>query len=64
MFGKYLQVVLKRRSILQALKREIKEETNLDILYVEKFVSAVDYLANEAKCLQINFNVRCSGNGN
>ncbi|HEJ9485438.1 NUDIX hydrolase [Proteus terrae] len=48
-------------SILQALKREIKEETNLDILYIEKFVSAVDYLANEAKCLQINFNVRCSG---
>lgn len=49
-------------SMLQALKREIKEETNLEVFDVVDFVSAVDYLAKHNKCLQLNFNVYCSGN--
>ncbi|BAN99933.1 hypothetical protein E05_51670 (plasmid) [Plautia stali symbiont] len=47
--------------MLQALKREIKEETNLEVFDVVDFVSAVDYLAKDNKCLQLNFNVRCRG---
>lgn len=48
-------------SMLQALKREIKEETNLEVFDVVDFVSAVDYLSKNNKCLQLNFNVRCRG---
>lgn len=48
-------------SMLQALKREIKEETNLEVFDVVDFVSSVDYLAKDNKCLQLNFNVCCSG---
>ncbi len=48
-------------SMLQALKREIKEETNLEVFDVVSFVSAVDYLAKDNKCLQLNFNVCCGG---
>ncbi|MXP50269.1 NUDIX domain-containing protein [Pantoea sp. Eser] len=48
-------------SMLQALKREINEETNLEVFDVGDFVSAVDYLAKDNKCLQLNFRVRCSG---
>ncbi|WP_300001844.1 NUDIX domain-containing protein [uncultured Cedecea sp.] len=48
-------------SMLQALKREIKEETNLEVLDVVDFVSAVDYLAKDNKCLQLSFNVLCKG---
>lgn len=49
-------------SMLQALKREIKEETNLQIFDIGNFVSAVGYVANNDKCLQINFSLRCIGN--
>jgi 8-oxo-dGTP diphosphatase len=49
-------------SMLQALKREIKEETNLEVFDVIDFVSAVDYLAKDNKCLQLSFNVCCRGN--
>ncbi|OOE96254.1 NUDIX domain-containing protein [Salinivibrio sp. MA351] len=48
-------------SMLKALKREIKEETNLEVFDVGGFVSAVDYLAKDNKCLQLNFNVCCRG---
>lgn len=48
-------------SMLQALKREIKEETNLEVFDVVGFVSAVDYLAKDNKCLQLSFNVLCRG---
>ncbi len=49
-------------SMLQTLKREIKEETNLDVVSVGHYISAVDYFAKDKKCLQLNFKVYCTGN--
>ncbi|WP_258575725.1 NUDIX domain-containing protein [Candidatus Pantoea persica] len=48
-------------SMLQALKREIKEETSLEVSDVRNFVSAVEYIANNKKCLQLSFTVFCNG---
>ncbi|MDC9582843.1 NUDIX hydrolase [Xenorhabdus sp. PR6a] len=49
-------------SMLQALKREIKEEADLDVVEIEKYVSSVSYPAKGSKCLQLNFSIRCTGN--
>ncbi|CAJ0993615.1 NUDIX hydrolase [Pantoea sp. Nvir] len=48
-------------TMLQALSREIKEETNLNILSVDDYKNATSYQVNEKNYLQINFQVTCSG---
>ncbi|MDB6372559.1 NUDIX domain-containing protein [Photorhabdus bodei] len=48
-------------SIVQGLTREIKEETNLNLLELVNFVSSAEYKAGENKCIQVNFEVKCEG---
>ncbi|AKC32616.1 NUDIX domain-containing protein [Candidatus Pantoea carbekii] len=49
-------------SMFKALKREIKEETNLNIIKIVGYESAVAYIVNNKECLQITFRVFCYGN--
>lgn len=51
-------------NMFMALSREIREETGLKIINVLGFVGALDYQAGSKKCIQLNFNVSCSGNVN
>ncbi|EYU15404.1 NUDIX domain-containing protein [Photorhabdus luminescens] len=53
--------VEKGENLLQALSREIEEETGLLLDDVIGFLSAVEYSIKEARCLQVNFNVKCTG---
>ncbi|WP_225816872.1 NUDIX domain-containing protein [Photorhabdus antumapuensis] len=48
-------------NLLQALSREIEEETGLFLNDVIGFLSAVEYSIKETQCLQVNFNVTCTG---
>ncbi len=45
----------------QALKREILEETGLELERVLRFRSAVNYCLKGSNCLQLSFEVECSG---
>ncbi|MBS9439828.1 NUDIX domain-containing protein [Photorhabdus noenieputensis] len=56
--------VEKGENLLQALSREIEEETGLLLDDVISFLSAVEYSIKETRCLQINFNVICTGEVN
>lgn len=51
----------KNESMLQTLRREVKEETNLDVIETEKYESAVRYLIKNKHYLQLNFHIRCAG---
>lgn len=52
----------KGESIYNALIREIKEETNLDIKKVNAYIDQFDYLSNSCKkCRQFNFKVEVVG---
>lgn len=44
-----------------ALSREIAEETGMIIIEISGFVGAVEYRVNGQRCIQLNFNVSCSG---
>lgn len=44
-----------------ALSREIAEETGMTVIEISGFVSAAEYQANGQRCIQLNFNVLCSG---
>ena len=49
-------------SIYEALKREIKEETNFDIKEVISYIDRFDYLSGRCeKCRQFNFKVNVEG---
>ena len=51
----------KEENIYDALKREIKEETNLDLIEVTSFINYFDYLSESGKkCRQFNFKVEVS----
>ncbi len=48
----------KNESLFQGLIREIKEETNLDVEYIDKFIDYFDYLSGSGKkARQYNFSV-------
>ncbi|MEQ5285703.1 MULTISPECIES: NUDIX domain-containing protein [Providencia] len=44
-----------------ALSREIAEETGMIVIEISGFVGAVEYQAIGQSCIQLNFNVLCSG---
>lgn len=49
-------------TILQGLSREVKEETNLDVINVIKYVDSFDYISGSGKkSRQFNFIVSVSG---
>ena len=52
----------KGENIYDTLRREIKEETNLDIRKVECYIDQFDYLSrSRKKCRQFNFAVKVTG---
>lgn len=52
----------KGENVLDALIREIKEETNLDITKVVSYIDQFDYLSGSCKkCRQFNFKVEVKG---
>ncbi|MXP68015.1 NUDIX domain-containing protein [Pantoea sp. Aalb] len=51
----------KGESMLKALRREIKEETYLNIISIGKYESYVSYSKQNKQCIQINFNIICDG---
>lgn len=52
----------KGENIFDALLREIKEETNLDIREVVEYINQFDYLSESCeKCRQFNFKVNVTG---
>jgi len=48
-------------SLLDTLGREIREETGLMLVEVERFVSSVEYKTERNSCIQLTFLVKCEG---
>ena len=48
----------KNETIIQGLKREVKEETGLDVIPV-KFIDEFQYVADDGKRISIQFNFLC-----
>ncbi|PTT75235.1 NUDIX hydrolase, partial [Chryseobacterium sp. HMWF001] len=49
--------------LLQALAREIKEETNLELIAVESYIGSFDYHSGSGKkSRQFNFKIKTDGN--
>jgi 8-oxo-dGTP diphosphatase len=44
-----------------ALRREIREETGLELVEVASLAGSAEYAAGDMRCLQLNFAVRCEG---
>lgn len=54
-----------RENILQALTREIKEETNLDVESVKSYINSFDYLSGSGKkARQYNFAIKVKSTDN
>ena len=51
-----------KESILNALIREVKEETNLDVKNINSYIDKFEYLSGSGKkCRQFNFKVEVTG---